>query len=210
MFAPPAYVTVLGERRDYAAAQLPSQSWRGRLQFPYARVAELADAQDLGSCGETRAGSTPASRIELPAAAAAPARSHSGLLFNGPFGVAAARAVAARRRRTSHPWSTCACWRLTTPRSRSSDDVQPTTADLAASRLAQGMGRDEPGAKCHRAYRVATVRSPAGRPPTICLAVLLQHHRAWHLWPWQGVVQAPCLPADRTSGSTATPPAMPS
>ena len=28
-----------------------------------ARVAELADAQDLGSCGETRAGSTPASRI---------------------------------------------------------------------------------------------------------------------------------------------------
>ena len=32
-----------------------------------ARVAELADAQDLGSCGATRAGSTPASRIWRPA-----------------------------------------------------------------------------------------------------------------------------------------------
>src|SRR5512140_139265 len=32
-----------------------------------ARVAELADAQDLGSCGETRGGSTPPSRIRRPA-----------------------------------------------------------------------------------------------------------------------------------------------
>ena len=30
-----------------------------------ARVAELADAQDLGSCGETRGGSTPLSRTLL-------------------------------------------------------------------------------------------------------------------------------------------------
>ena len=30
-----------------------------------ARVAELADAQDLGSCGETRGGSTPLSRTNL-------------------------------------------------------------------------------------------------------------------------------------------------
>ena len=30
-----------------------------------ASVAELADAQDLGSCGATRAGSTPAVRINL-------------------------------------------------------------------------------------------------------------------------------------------------
>lgn len=31
-------------------------------RIPSARVAELADAQDLGSCGETRGGSTPPSR----------------------------------------------------------------------------------------------------------------------------------------------------
>ncbi len=31
---------------------------------PSARVAELADAQDLGSCGVTRPGSTPGSRIK--------------------------------------------------------------------------------------------------------------------------------------------------
>lgn len=31
-------------------------------QMTSARVAELADAQDLGSCGETRGGSTPPSR----------------------------------------------------------------------------------------------------------------------------------------------------
>ena len=36
-----------------------------RIRYPtavVARVAELADAQDLGSCGETRGGSTPLSR----------------------------------------------------------------------------------------------------------------------------------------------------
>lgn len=32
------------------------------LSRQHARVAELADAQDLGSCGETRGGSTPLSR----------------------------------------------------------------------------------------------------------------------------------------------------
>jgi hypothetical protein len=37
----------------------------GTSKVAYARVAELADALDLGSSGETRAGSTPVSRIRL-------------------------------------------------------------------------------------------------------------------------------------------------
>ena len=32
--------------------------------FSYAVMAELADAQDLGSCGSTRAGSTPVNRTK--------------------------------------------------------------------------------------------------------------------------------------------------
>jgi hypothetical protein len=36
-----------------------------RMAVLAARVAELADAQDLGSCAERRAGSSPASRNSL-------------------------------------------------------------------------------------------------------------------------------------------------
>src|SRR5213593_5030067 len=43
-------------------ASPPPSDYNLSFRCSFARVAELADAQDLGSCGETRGGSSPPSR----------------------------------------------------------------------------------------------------------------------------------------------------
>ena len=50
--------------------------------YPHARVAELADAQDLGSCTERCTGSTPVSRTNVK-----PFRSEAEGLFLGGFDI---------------------------------------------------------------------------------------------------------------------------
>jgi hypothetical protein len=60
----PAVVSVLSPQSFHIIPNSPTAE-NPRYTCPHANVAELADAQDLGSCGVTLPGSTPGVRIRL-------------------------------------------------------------------------------------------------------------------------------------------------